>query len=184
MAETELRFTCPQCSGTILEEVMRNVYQYSSICSIVRTDDYTVCDYDCNEIVDWRAEGPDFSCFMINPDTIKVVGFFDENFKGAYCEDWDYHRRIAAARIHTEQHDDQGIDASRIHAKRLSTAPYMHYSSQTLIKNRKLRHEVSMQHGRNRSYYLRKWGAEHDKAMDGMGNIQPFGDARMSWRDW
>lgn len=141
-------------------------------------------DYDCNEITDWRAEGPDFSCFMINADTVKVVGYFDENFKGAYCEDQDYHIRINRARVHAEQHNDQGVEPRRIHAKRLSTAPYMHYSSQTLTRNKDLRHEISVQHGRNQGYLLRKWGAEHPLAMDGHGNTQPFGDARMNWRDW
>ena len=141
-------------------------------------------DYDCAEIGDWRAEGPDFSCFMICPETISVIGYFDENFKGAYCEDQDYHVRMNRARVHAEKHNDQVVEADRIHARRLSTAPYMHFSSQTLVRNPKLRHDIAMQHGRNQNYFTRKWGTSHPSAMDGSGSIQPFGDARQNWRDW
>lgn len=141
-------------------------------------------DYDCQPINDWRAEGPDFSCFMINRKTIEVVGWFDENFLGAYCEDQDYHARINRAYRHAKNHNDQGIDPERIHAKRLSTAPYYHYASQTLVRNTPLRHDISTMHGRNQSYYLQKWGGEHPAVMDGHGNIQPFGDASKDWRCW
>ena len=141
-------------------------------------------DYDCQEITDWRAEGPDFSCFMINRKFFEVIGYFDENFQGAYCEDQDAHVRIRRAFTHIKQFNDQNIDANRVHAKRLSTAPYYHYASQTMAKNIPLRTEITTKHGKNQNYYLRKWGAEHPEAMDGKGNIQPFGDARWNWRNW
>lgn len=141
-------------------------------------------DFDMNKITDWRAEGPDFSCFLITPETIEKIGWFDEKFEGAYCEDWDYHRRIQAARIHAEKHDDQGIPAEKLHAKRLSTAPYYHYASQTIARNHELKHSISTYHGRNQAYYLEKWGASHDQAMDGVGNVTPFGRADMNWKNW
>lgn len=141
-------------------------------------------DYDCNKITDWRAEGPDFSCFLITRKTIEVIGWFDENFKGAYCEDQDYHIRCQRARIHAEAHNDQVISAEFIHFKRLSTAPFYHFASQTLARNTKLRMEISMRHAQNQNYYLEKWGVEHPEAMDGQGNIQPFGDATKDWRNW
>ena len=141
-------------------------------------------DYDCWPIEGWRAEGPDFSCFMINRRTIEVVGWFDENFKGAYCEDQDYHARINRAYRHAKLHNDLGIEPERIHAKRLSTAPYYHFASQTVAQNVDLRADVSSQHGRNQNYYLEKWGGEHPVVMDGGGNITPFGDARRNWKWW
>lgn len=141
-------------------------------------------DFDLWKIEGWRAEGPDFSCYIINRETIRVIGFFDENFKGAYCEDWDFHRRIQAAREHIEKHNDFGIDASRAHAKRLSTAPYYHFASQTITRNPQIRNAIAKQHGLNQSYYIRKWGAIHDQAMDGAGFKTPFGRADMNWRDW
>lgn len=141
-------------------------------------------DFDTWEIEGWRAEGPDFSCYMISRDTIRVIGWFDENFQGAYCEDQDYHARLDRARRHIKEHQDQDIDVKRVHFKRLSTAPYYHFASQTLVRNPELRHDVSVAHGQNQSYYIRKWGGEHPYVMDGGGFIQPFGDATKNWRDW
>lgn len=141
-------------------------------------------DYDCWPIEGWRAEGPDFSCFMISRDTIRVIGWFDENFRGAYCEDQDYHARCGMARKHIAQHNDQDIDVSRVHFKRLSTAPYFHFSSQTISRNPQLRAEISEMHSRNISYYLQKYGGEHPDVMDGKGYATPFGDATKNWRGW
>lgn len=141
-------------------------------------------DFDCWPIGDWRAEGPDFSCFMITSETIKLVGWFDENFEAGYCEDQDYHARINRAYKHAKIHNDQGIEPERIHAKRLSTAPYFHYASQTVARNTVIRHDIATAHGRNQSYYIRKWGGEHPFVMDGNGNTTPFGEATKNWRDW
>ena len=141
-------------------------------------------DYDCQEINEWRAEGPDFSCFLICRETIRVIGWFDENFEGAYCEDQDYHARSSMARKHIEKHNDQGIPAGRVHFKRLSCAPYFHYASETLKRNPELRLDISSYHGRNQGYYIRKFGGEHPNVMDGKGFEQPFGDATKNWRDW
>ncbi len=145
-------------------------------------NEYT--DYDCQPIGDWRAEGPDFSCFMISPECVKVIGRFDEKFIGAYCEDQDYHVRIRRAYMHAKQHNDQGVDPERIHAKRLSTAPYYHYASQTVLKVDRVRDDIYAKHGLNRNRYTEKWGGEHPECMDGHGNIQPFGKAELNWRDW
>ena len=40
-------------------------------------------DFDLWPIEGWRAEGPDFSCFMIRRETIRVLGWFDENYIGS-----------------------------------------------------------------------------------------------------
>lgn len=141
-------------------------------------------DHDCDPINDWRAEGPDFSCYMIRPETVAVIGKFDENFRGAYCEDQDYHIRINRALHWAKIYGDQKVPAEQIHAKRLSTAPYYHFASQTLARNAHIRDVISVQHGRNMHYYIQKWGAGHNEAMDGAGFIQPFGDATKNWRDW
>ena len=141
-------------------------------------------DFDCQEINDWRAEGPDFSCFMITRETLRVIGKFDEHFEGAYCEDWDYHIRCNRAWNHIKNHNDFDITPQYVHFKRLTTAPYYHYASQTIARNVTLRHDISTYHGRNQAYYVQKWGAIHDKAMDGEGFVQPFGDATKNWRDW
>lgn len=141
-------------------------------------------DFDTWKISDWRAEGPDFSCFLINRETIRVIGWFDENYKGAYCEDQDYHARCSMARKHIEKHNDHNIDPNRVHFKRLSTAPYFHFASQTFARVVEVRHEGSIQHGKNQSYYVQKFGGEHPAVMDGQGYEQPFADASKNWRDW
>lgn len=141
-------------------------------------------DFDLWPIEGWRSEGPDFSCFLINRETIRIIGWFDEKFEGAYCEDWDYHKRIQTAREHIEKHNDQNIKSSMAHAKRLSTAPYYHFASQTIIRNVELRTAISASHGRNQNYYLEKWGGDHPEVMDGGGNKTPFGRADMDWTDW
>lgn len=141
-------------------------------------------DFDTWKIEGWRAEGPDFSCYMINRETIRVMGWFDENFHNAYCEDWDMHKRFQVAREHIEKHNDQQIPSERVHAKRLSTAPYYHYASQTVARNPEVRQRVAIEHGRNQGYYISKWGAIHDQAMDGVGFKTPFGDATKNWRSW
>jgi glycosyltransferase involved in cell wall biosynthesis len=139
-------------------------------------------DFDMNKITDWLAEGPDFSCFLITPETIEKIGWFDEHFEGAYCEDQDYHARINRAWRWGLQYGEPNPD--KMHAKRLSTAPYFHYASQTLTRNHALRQSISTYHGRNQNYYLQKWGGEHPAVMDGAGNQTPFGDATKNWKDW
>ena len=141
-------------------------------------------DFDLWPIEGWRAEGPDFSCFLINRETIRVIGWFDERFEGAYCEDQDFHVRCDRARRHAFEFNDQNFPADKIHFKRLSSAPYYHYASQTVVRNVDLRSAVSSAHGKNQSYYLAKWGGEHPEVMDGGGFKTPFGRADRNWRDW
>jgi len=89
------------------------------------------------------TEAPDFSCFMLNSETINQVGYFDENFWPAYFEDNDYHYRMKLA----------GLKAVK-----LNQALYYHFGSQT-IKNspdvEKISNEYYLQ---NKEYYIKKWG--------------------------
>lgn len=50
-----------------------------------RTKDYLISSV--------RAH-PDFSCFMIHRSVPSLVGWFDESYYPAYCEDNDYHVRM------------------------------------------------------------------------------------------
>lgn len=52
-----------------------------------------------NELKDikpfWKVnEHPDFSCFLITPETIERIGYFCEDYDPAFFEDNDYHWRI------------------------------------------------------------------------------------------
>tara|TARA_R110002126_G_scaffold124676_1_gene266811 strand:+ start:352 stop:1230 length:879 start_codon:yes stop_codon:yes gene_type:complete len=59
---------------------------------------------------------PDFSCFMITPETIDRIGMFSEEYKPAYFEDNDAHHRILL---------------SGYKAWSTSWAPYSHIASRT-----------------------------------------------------
>lgn len=59
---------------------------------------------------------PDFSCFLIRKEVVDKVGYFDERYEGAYCEDADYHVRMHRA----------GIKAVCI------DLPFLHHSAATL----------------------------------------------------
>lgn len=59
---------------------------------------------------------PDFSCFMIRPAVTEQIGYFDEHYYPAYCEDSDYHVRMHRA----------GINAVCV------DLPFYHAAAQTL----------------------------------------------------
>lgn len=86
---------------------------------------------------------PDFSCFLIRREVWEKVGPFDENFKGAYCEDLDYHVRMQMA----------GIRAVNI------AMPFYHHVSGTL-KNASPEEaqRIQDQANKNREYFKQKWG--------------------------
>jgi len=55
---------------------------------------------ESNVLHDWNErEHPDFSCFMISRRVTDRVGWFDERYFPAYCEDSDYHVRMFRAGI-------------------------------------------------------------------------------------
>lgn len=69
-----------------------------------------------NKKEDTEAPHPNFSGFMITPETIEKVGWFDEDFHPAYFEDNDYHYRCKLA------------DALAVAN---TTAVFIHYGSRT-----------------------------------------------------
>jgi|WetSurMetagenome_2_1015567.scaffolds.fasta_scaffold04516_3 FkbM family methyltransferase len=88
---------------------------------------------------------PDFSCYLIHREVWEKVGRFDEEFKGAFCEDWDYHVRLHKA----------GVDAHCI------SVPFYHVGSATINAMSPADAEkLSKQAGSNREYFKQKWGVE------------------------
>ena len=86
---------------------------------------------------------PDFSCYLIRKDLYRTVGPYDEHFKVAFCEDWDYHCRMHVA----------GIDAYCL------DVPFLHHASQTIKNAEPYEQEViGRQADLNREYFARKWG--------------------------
>lgn len=86
---------------------------------------------------------PDFSCFLTRREAWDRVGPFDEQFKIAFCEDWDYHLRLHNAGIRAEALE----------------LPFLHHASQT-VKNcdDREREVILKQAGLNREYFQQKWG--------------------------
>jgi GT2 family glycosyltransferase len=98
------------------------------------------------EALDWSYHirpHPDFSCFMIHKDVTDKIGFFDEEFFPAYCEDSDYHVRMYRA----------GIKAVSVEL------PFLHHGASTL-KNASLAEQNKIRRGadRNRERFRQKYG--------------------------
>lgn len=107
-------------------------------------------------------ESPDFGGFMVKPETIEQVGYFDENIF-AWCEDNDYHRRINLA----------GGKGGRYH-----DAPYHHFKSVTTAaisqEQRQAWFDASVAH------YTKKWGGYiGSETFD-----HPYNDPTKTVRDW
>lgn len=88
---------------------------------------------------------PDYSCYLIRRECWDIVGPFDENFLGAFCEDLDHHIRIHKA----------GMTAMCLEL------PFYHVGSATInTADEPVRKEISAQAQKNREYFKQKWGVE------------------------
>ena len=106
-----------------------------------------------------------FSCFMITPRTVELVGTFDENFDPAWFEDNDFHRRINLL----------GYDVQKF------KIPYIHRGSTSTKKlTRVLNSNISQQ------YYTRKWGScNRNLELDGeVFKYHPYNDPNLTPKDW
>lgn len=111
---------------------------------------FVTCVGDANRDAIWgeprpldKRPHPDFACYLIRQWVWEKVGKFDETFKGAYCEDNDYHLRMHQA----------GVDAHCIGVPfyhRVS-GTIKHLSDDDAIK-------VHNQAHANREYFRQKWG--------------------------
>jgi GT2 family glycosyltransferase len=92
-----------------------------------------------NDIID----APDFSCFMITPETYSHIGEFDEGFTPAYFEDNDYCYRTIL---------------SGMKCVRSQNAMFYHYGS--LTQNQQVPVVSSASFNQNKNYFINKWGGE------------------------
>lgn len=102
-------------------------------------------DQDVNHKPDTEAPHPNFSLFMITPETIEKVGWFDEGFFPAYFEDNDYHYRLKLA---------GGTDCAIAN----TTAVFIHYGSRTQNQNVAAPIVPGNMFNSNRDFFIRKWG--------------------------
>ena len=85
-----------------------------------------------------------FEAFGIHRRVVKEVGWFDESFHPAYCEDNDYQHRV-------EQTD---LKHHWMHG------PFKHLGSNTIRSDPALRERNNETYPSNVRYYLSKWGGE------------------------
>jgi len=115
---------------------------------------------------------PDFSCYLIRKEVYEKVGPFDEQYKGAYAEDGDYHLRMHQA----------GVEAICL------DLPFYHIGAGTL-KNAppEEQEKIQEQAGRNRAYLKQKFGVEIGSpeyyALFGHGSPEESPSERESDRD-
>lgn len=118
------------------------------------------------------CEHPDFSCFLIGTDFLEKIGWFDQNYIGAYMEDCDTHARIALA-------GEKALCCG--------DAPYYHHASGTAKCNPDLAREIGRNHELNKAYFRRKWGRNHVNHVDEMRELYfktPFNDPNKTVKDW
>jgi GT2 family glycosyltransferase len=116
---------------------------------------------------------PDFSCFMIKPDTLEKIGWFDENFLTAYFEDNDYHARIVLS----------GNTAIKLH-----NAPYFHYGAKTINNATAEKQKTIQEHFSNNAiYFIQKWGvyavSDPEKFAEQYFPT-PFNDSNKTIKEW
>ena len=87
----------------------------------------------------------DFSGFLITRECIEKIGYFDENFIGAYFEDNDYHTRVKKAKLKSCLVQSIG---------------YYHFGSKTLNQGLTSaeRTIIEKNYLQNRDYFKKKWG--------------------------
>jgi hypothetical protein len=106
-----------------------------------------------------------FSCFMITPRYVELVGTFDENFDPAWFEDNDAERRRCLL----------GYDMLKFQV------PYIHRGSLSTKKlTRVLNSNISQQ------YYTRKWGScNRSLELDGeQFKDHPYNDSNLTPKNW
>jgi GT2 family glycosyltransferase len=86
---------------------------------------------------------PDFSCFLIHKRVTDKVGWFDEEYTPAFCEDCDYHVRMHRAGIRAVCLD----------------LPFLHHGSMT-VKNAESGEQARIKRGadQNRERFRQKYG--------------------------
>jgi GT2 family glycosyltransferase len=107
----------------------------------------TVGDRTALELLDTASSHPDMSCFMIRKSVTDRVGWFDESFFPAYCEDGDYHIRMHRA----------GIKALGL------ALPVLHHRSSTLnMADEEERMKIMRGADNSRRKFRNKYGCDMD----------------------
>lgn len=126
-------------------------------------DPYDILNYQPHPDAPTYSEHPNFSCFLIAPEFVGLVGSFDENFWPAWYEDNDMHRRI---------------DLLGYKAICTTAAPQVHFGGVSTS----LMTVEERDSGGSQRYYVEKWGGIPWPA----GEIYktPYNDPNLTPKDW
>ena len=121
-------------------------------------DDIVFAPGDMDRLAEvmWAAEGPQiawlkdcgFAAFAVNDTAIEAVGWFDESYHPAYCEDCDWEWR-----------------AKRIGGVMFVDVPATtrHLASQTILGDINRRKSNDRTYPLNKQYHREKWGGEEPR---------------------
>ena len=88
-----------------------------------------------------------FSCFMLTPEVVEKVGYFDESFYPAYFEDNDYAYRMSLAGLLTK------VRQVKTGMKHIGSATITAFTPEQLAKHHR-------NFNKNSEYYTQKWGGQ------------------------
>jgi hypothetical protein len=119
-----------------------------------------------------------YSNFLITRAGRDFLGYFDENFWPAYCEDGDHWRRIilsGAAICHA-------VGVAAVHGEKTGDGGQGTEGSCTIHSDPELAARNSVTQSRNWEYYVRKWGFLNDTVRETFK--YPFDDPQQSLDEW
>ncbi|HET8683428.1 MAG TPA: glycosyltransferase [Micromonosporaceae bacterium] len=90
-----------------------------------------------------RVTSLGYACFAMNRVAFDTLGCFDQNLFPIYCEDEDYAYRAGLAGL-----TEENCPSTMVH----------HFGSAAIRTFQELGTQNRLTHGRNLSYYRRKWG--------------------------
>ena len=94
----------------------------------------------------WVSRPGDFCGFLVTRRVVDTIGWFDEAYLWAYCEDLDFEMRLIKAGLpHGMCHDAQ----------------VYHFGSRSILEGGA---QNNAQFFKNAAYFQRKWGISHEAA--------------------
>lgn len=112
------------------------------------------------------SDHPNFSCFLVTPEYLELVGYFDENFTPAWYEDNDSHRRAKLAGLR----EVCSTKCVSVHIGGVTTRLMPNPNS-----------------GESQRYFIEKWGGipeTHPVAAQKEHFPTPYNDPTLTIKDW
>lgn len=108
--------------------------------------------YDGSKMV--ATSGHSFSLFLMRPELVDLVGYFDEGFAPAYYEDTDYLRRMKLAGV-----ERKIVDTGSSHSEQ-STSRDMGWDARSLIGEQSVRYQAKWGGLEGSERHAHPWGID------------------------